>query len=169
MVGTVAHMKKRGTLKLLLIALMIGVALFAVGSMAFSGEDDAVDAEEEARELIGFFEYKDMLEREIGDLCSGVSGVSDVSVVTFFSDVGGSLYAQNTQSGNVGSEKNEYVIIGSGTNSHALYLGESLPSLSGIGVVCKTGNSEGRRNEILCLLSAAYGLPMTRIYVSEAE
>lgn len=169
MVGTVAHMKKRGTLKLLLIALIIGVALFAVGSMAFADREDAADADEEARELIGFFEYKDMLEREIAEVCSSVSGVGKVSVVTYFSDVGGSVYAQNTQSGNVGSEKSEYVIIGSGTSSHALYLGESLPSLSGIGVVCDTGGSESRRNEILCLLSAAYGLPMTRIHVSEAE
>ena len=66
------------------------------------------------------------------------------------------------------SQKNEYVIIGSGSNAHALYLGESLPKLSGIGIVCNTGDSLTKRNEILSLLSAAYGIPMTRIYVTEA-
>lgn len=168
-VGTVAHMKKRGTLKVLLFALIVGVALFLVGSFALSGKEDAEDADSEVRELIGFFDYKEMLEREIEDICSSVSGVSEVSAVTFFSDVGGSVYAQNTQSGASSSEKSEYVIIGSGSNAHALYLGESLPRLSGIGVVCDTGGDESKRNEILCLLSSAYGLPMTRIYVSEAE
>lgn len=167
-VGTVAHMKKRGTLKLVFIALSVGVLLFIVGSFALSDKDESGDADTEARELIGFFEYKELLEREIEDVCSSVAGVKDVSCVIFFSDVGGSKYAQNLQSGNQSSEKSEYVIIGSGSNAHALYLGESLPSLSGIGVVCNTGGIESKRNEILCLLSSAYGLPMTRIYVSEA-
>jgi hypothetical protein len=61
------------------------------------------------------------------------------------------------------------VIIGSGSSAHALYLGESLPKLSGIGVVCNTGGSTEKRNELLLLLSNAYGLPMTRIYVSEGD
>ena len=168
-VGAVAHMKKRGTLKVLLFALIVGVALFLIGSLAISNKDDVENADSEAQELIDFFDYKEMLEREIEDICSSLSGVSDVRAVTFFSDVGGSVYAQNTQVGNSSNEKNEYVIIGSGSNAHALYLGESLPKLSGIGIVCNTGGDETKRNEILCLLASAYGLSMTHIYVSEAE
>ena len=170
-VGTVAHMKKNGSFKYLLIALCAGALLFLVGSFVLGdGEDDTKkDAEQTQNELIGFFEYKKLLEEEIEGLCMGVSGVRQVSVVVFFSDVGGSLYAQNSQSGGTtGNQKSEYVIIGSGSNAHALYLGESLPKLSGIGVVCDTGGNLTKRNEILALLSAAYGIPMTRIYVSEA-
>ncbi len=168
-VGTVSHMKKRGTLKILLIALIAGAVLLIIGSLAIPDEKEqeaAGDGDKEA--LIGFFEYKSLLEEEIEGVCASVSGVEGVSAVVFFSDVGGSLYAQNTQSGSTSSQKNEYVIIGSGSNAHALYLGESLPRLSGIGVVCDTGGDVGKRNELVSLLSAAYGLPMTRIYVSEA-
>ena len=119
--------------------------------------------------MIDFFEYKSFLEKEIESVCGNVSGVRSVKAVVFFETFGESLYAQNVQSGNSGSQKNEYVVIGSGSNAHALYLGERLPVLSGIGIVCDTGNDTTKRNEILALLSSAYGLPMTRVYVSEAS
>jgi hypothetical protein len=168
-VGTVAHMKKKGTLKFLIIALSVGIAMLIIGSFVLPDDKEEVkSSESESTTIIGFFEYKKLLEDEIGGVCSTVDGVRNVSVVVFFSDVGGSIYAQNTQSGNANSQKVEYVVIGSGSNAHALYIGESLPKLSGIGVVCDTGGDLTKRNEILALLSAAYGLPMTRIYVSEA-
>ena len=169
--GTVAHMKKKGTLKLFIIIFAIGALLLIIGSFILpeEGESDLGADEVGGGELIGFFEYKDLLEREVESICLSVSGVNRVDAVVFFSEVGGSLYAQNTQSGGSGSDKSEYVIIGSGSSAHALYLGESLPTLSGIGVVCDTGGSAQKRDEILVLLSSAYGLPMTRIYVSEGD
>ncbi len=168
--GTVAHMKKKGTLKLFIIILAVGALLLIIGSFILpEGEESQTELEGGGKELIGFFEYKDLLEREIEGICLSVSGVERVEAVVFFSEVGGSLYAQNTQSGGSGSDKNEYVIIGSGSNAHALYLGESLPTLSGIGIVCDTGGDATKRDEILVLLSSAYGLPMTRIYVSEGD
>lgn len=168
-VGTLAHMKKSGTLKILIIALVLGAALFVTGSIFFSDKekDNAATGDDSAEgELIGFFEYKKFLENEIETLCMGVGGVRKVSAVVFFDDVGGSVYAQNTQSGGAAAQKQEYVIIGSGSGSHALYLGESLPTLSGIGIVCDTEGDEYVKNEIAALLSSAYGLPLTRIYVS---
>ena len=75
------------------------------------------------------------------------------------------MYAQNTQFGS--SEKSEYVIIGSGSNAHALYLGESLPRISGIGVVCDTDGNGDKRNELMLLLSSIYGLSLTRVYICE--
>lgn len=164
-------MKKSGSFKILIIALSIGAILFLIGSLTLKDDEQKknTDTEDGGKALIGFFEYKELLEKEIESVCLGVSGVRGVDAVVFFSDVGGSLYAQNSQTGSsTGSQKNEYVIIGSGSNAHALYLGESLPRLSGIGVVCETGGDMTVRNEILSLLSSAYCLPMTRIYVSEA-
>ncbi len=167
--GAFAHMKKSGTLKILILVLSAALILLAVGSIFSTREEKGeLSDTKEGEGVIGFFEYKEMLEREIEGICIGVLGVESANAIAFFSEVGGSVYAQNTQSGNMSQDKSEYVIIGSGSNAHALYLGESLPRLSGIGVVCKTGGDETKRNEILLLLSSAYGLPMTRIYVSEA-
>ncbi len=168
--GAVAHMKKNGSLKLLAAVLSVGLILLLIGGifMTDDGEGKSSDNDDETLKLIGFFEYKELLEREIEGICLGVRGVESVDAVVFFSDVGGSLYAQNTQSSNSNQDRSEYVIIGSGSSAHALYLGESLPKLSGIGVVCRTGGDASTRNELLSLLSSAYGLPMTRIYISEA-
>ncbi len=168
--GTVAHMKKNGSLKLLIAVLFVGLILLLISGIFMKDdvEGQTSDKDDETVKLIGFFEYKELLEREIEGICLGVCGVESVDAIVFFSEVGGSLYAQNTQSSNSSQDKSEYVIIGSGSSAHALYLGESLPKLSGIGVVCRTGGDASIRNELLALLSSAYGLPMTRIYVSEA-
>lgn len=168
-VGTVSHMKKKGTFKILIIVLAVGALLFIIGGfLTADNEKDSDGIDDEKAELIGFFEYKELLEGEIESLCLGVYGVKSAKAAVFFEDVGGSVYAKNEHSSSGDTLKSEYVIIGSGSNAHALYLGESLPKLSGIGVVCDTDMDEGKRLEILSLLSSAYGLPMTRIYVSEA-
>lgn len=168
-IGTVAHMKKNGILKVLTLVLIVGAALILIGSFVLPDDDSEsqADVDSGATNRIDFYEYKRNLEEEIEALCSTVYGVGYVNAVTFFDGVGGSVYAQNTQS-SANQQKNEYVIIGSGSNSHALYIGESLPTLTGIGVVCNTGGDITKRNEIVALLSAAYGLPMTRIYVTES-
>ena len=166
--GTVSHMKKSGMLKILVIVLIAGAVLFLIGTLVLSdGEKEVGDNSVEDAQTIDFYEYKKGLEEEIESLCSTVSGVGYVNAVTFFDGVGGSIYAQNTQSG-ASQDKSEYVIIGSGSNSHALYIGESLPELSGIGVVCNTGGNASKRNELVALLSSAYGIPMNRVYVCES-
>ncbi len=167
-VGTINHMKKKGSLKLLVAALLVGVLLLTIGALGlFDGkDDDGSNKEGEEEKYSDFYEYKELMEDEIRTVCESVSGVESARVVIFFDGVGESVYAQNTQAGS--NEKNEYVIIGSGSSSHALYLGEALPRISGIGVVCKTGGSVGAKNELCSLLAATYGIPMTRIYVTEA-
>lgn len=167
--GAIKHMNKSGILRVVIIGAVIGIALILIGGnlgLKSEKEENTEDAEKSG--YSEFLEYKEEIERELEGLCSSISGVSEVKAVVFFDDRGGSKYAQNNQSGGYG-EKSEYVIIGSGSSSHALYLGEELPKICGIGVVCRTGNSESKRAELAVLISATYGLSMTRVYVSEAE
>ena len=168
-IGAIKHMNKNGILRVVIIGAIIGVALILIGgrgSLKSEKEESTGDAEPAG--YSEFIEYKAEIERELEDLCSSISGVSEVKAVVFFDDRGGSKYAQNSQSGGYG-DKSEYVIIGSGSSSHALYLGEELPRICGIGIVCRTGNSESKRSELSVLISATYGLSMTRVYVCEAE
>ena len=166
MVGAMMHLKKKGRLRLVIIGFVVGIAMLLIGSVAFS-EDEKKQEEDtqfpDRRQI--FSEYKEELCLEVESICRSVSGVRSAPAVVYFDGLGESIYAQNTQAGNV--EKSEYVIIGSGSGSHALYIGESLPPLSGIGVVCDTGGNASVRNEVSALLSATYGLPLTRVYVSE--
>ena len=167
-VGAMHFMKKKGTLKIVVLGFVVGIALLLVGSFAFGEKESAESESANSTDLYATFaEYKETLRREIEEACLRVKGVQSVHAVLYFDGLSESIYAQNIQSGN--TKKEEYVIIGSGSNSHALYLGESLPSLVGIGVICETGNSDGVKNEVAALLSSAYGLPLTRVYVSEGE
>lgn len=168
LLGALSHMKRNGSLKIVVIGLVLGLGLLIVGSLGIFDGDDEEQTVEEERGYTDYLEYKKMLEEEIGQLCLSVSGVESVRAVVFFDGIGGSVYAQNTQSGSAG-DRSEYVIIGSGSGSHALYLGESLPTLSGIGVVCRTGGSAERQSELAILLSSAYGLPLNRVYIAEAD
>ena len=160
MIGSFGHLKKSGHGKIIAIGFIIGIALFVIGSLGLVGEKEEPKPDDE-NNMEGFFEYKIGLEEEIRKICLSVKGISNVEVIVYFEETGGSVYAQNLQSGSM-SEKSEYVIIGSGSSARALYLGESLPTLSGIGIVCSAGE---REHELCALLAAAYGLPLTRVYV----
>lgn len=164
--GVVNHMKKKGSLKIIIFGLILGVALLFIGGFVLpDGESKSNKESENEGERYDFSEYKEEIRREIEKICLSVHGVRSVSAVVCFDGVGESIYAVNLQSGN--SEKTEYVVIGSGSNAHALYLGESLPRLVGIGVVCDTGGSMGVKSELATLLAATYGLPLTRVSVIE--
>ena len=167
-VGAVNHLKGNGMLKIVIIGAVVGVVLLLLGSFAFKDKGGADQTNNNS--AVGyesFLRYKEMIEEEIEGISMRVSGVSDVAAIVYFDGVGESVYAQNVQSGN--TDKSEYVIIGSGSSSHALYVGESLPPISGIAVVCRTGNNAGVRNEIAALLSSAYGLSLTRVHITEGK
>lgn len=166
-IGAVAHLKKSGMLKIVIIGAVVGIILLLMGSFGFKDKDKGNQTAENANGYDAFLRYKEMIEEEIEGISMRVSGVSDVSAIVYFDGVGESLYAQNVQTGS--TDKSEYVIIGSGSSSHALYVGESLPPISGIAVVCRTGNDAGVRNEIAALLSSAYGLSLTRVHVTEGK
>ena len=171
--GAVMHLKKKGALRPLVFGFVIGICLLIAGGYFYSerGEEKSGDRAEQSGDAsssyTAFLQYKEDLRLEIEGICLQVAGVKSAYAVVFFDGVGESVYATNTQAGN--TDKSEYVIVGSGSSAHALYLGESLPALSGIGVTCDTGGRVGVRSEVAALLSAAYGLPMTRVYVSEGK
>lgn len=161
-------MKKKGSLKIVLIGFAVGVALLLVGSFAFTDKEKEADSGAAATvERIDAEEYKAAVRSEIELACLKIRGVRSAHVVVCFEGGGESIYAVNTQIGS--SEKQEYVVIGSGSSSHALYLGESAPCVVGIGVICDTGGSDTAKSEIAAMLSAAYGLPLTRVYVAEGK
>ena len=159
-------MKKKGSFKIILIGFILGTALLLIGGFAFGDKENGDVSDNSATPSSqSLDEYKAQILNEIEGICLGVDGVHSVKAAVYFDGGGESMYALNTQFGS--SEKSEYVIIGSGSNAHALYLGESLPRISGIGVVCDTDGNGDKRNELMLLLSSIYGLPLTRVYICE--
>ena len=166
-VNVIGHMKKKGSFKAVMLLLLLGAALLVMGSFAFSDREKQESADTQGVGEERVEEYKRSLREEVERLCLGVDGVESARAVVFFDGVGSSIYAVNTQTGS--TSKTEYVIIGSGSGAHALYLGESMPRPVGIGVVCDTGGRDEIRDEIAMLISSLYGLPLTRVYVSEGK
>lgn len=166
--GAIKHMKKSGTLWLVLFGFAAGIILLMIGSGSFGEDNDAAD-EPSAEKVISISEYERALEEDVVSLCMRVSGVSEVYVAVRLCDGGETVYASDTQIGRDGDTRSEYVIIGSGSSAHALALGERAPEIAGIGVVCRGGESINIRNELTALISAAYGIPMSRIYVTSSN
>ena len=116
------------------ILLILGILMLSFSSVD-SGEKDAVGGSEELRE------YKRMLEDELADICSSVSGVGRCKVTVTF-------------------ERGE----------ERVYKGSSLieskpPKVLGVTVVCRGADSDFVRAEIVGMMSALFDIGANRIAV----
>ncbi|MBQ8907384.1 MAG: hypothetical protein IJY71_02215 [Clostridia bacterium] len=143
-------LKGRGWLLALAAA---GLLLLLLGSGGASGTPKA-----EGKDALAAAEaYRASLTEEITALCERVEGVSGVSVLLTLERGECAFYAQNkTQTGespaSVGGE--------------ALLLGYEMPKVEGVAVVCRGGDSVAVQAELTALLSAALGIPSSRVCVS---
>ncbi len=166
--GTINHMKRNGTLWLVIFGFAAGIILLIIGGIGVGEERDDETPKADGEICLDIYEYERLLESDISDLCRRVTGGEVFVAVRLESGVE-YVYASNVQTQSGGGTRSEYVIIGSGSSAEALYLCERPPKIAGIGVVCRGGGGQSVRNEISALLSAAYGVSMSRIYVTESE
>ena len=87
--GTLTYMKKRGSLKILVILLTAGISLLIIGASGVLGkEKKTAENDGENEKYSSFFEYKSAVEDEVRRICECVSGVDCVGVVVNFDGVG---------------------------------------------------------------------------------
>ena len=163
--GALRHMRKSGALWIVICAFVVGIIMLIIGSGASKNKQEEEPYDDYIRNMESFEEYKRTLSSSIKASCERLVGVGDIYVLLDFETSGEIIYAQNSNTSSDGDKKEEYVIVGSGSNAEALYLGQKFPVLSGIGIICQSSVSQAKRDEISALLSSAYGLPLTRIYV----
>ncbi len=163
--GALRHMRKSGALWIVICAFVVGIIMLIIGSGASKNKQEEEPNDEYIRNAEGFEAYKTALASSIKASCERLIGVGDIYVLLDFESSGEIIYAQNSNTSSDGDRKEEYVIVGSGSNAQALYLGQKFPALSGIGIICPSSVTQSRKDEISALLSSAYGLPLTRIYV----
>lgn len=164
LVGTVSHMKKNGTFWVMIFGLVAGFILLILGGGSFWGKEESQNNSAQDTYTLDALEYKAALEGEIRNICIELAGVSDALVCVRVNSGGEKMYAKNTQNIN-GADREEYVIIGSGSNAEPLYLGEKLPDICGIGVILKGNNISSYKSQLEAMLSAAYGVPQNKVYV----
>lgn len=163
--GAVRHMRKSGALWIVICAFIAGIIMLIIGGNMSRDEQDNETYDEHTYSTESFETYKQGLTSSITASCEKLLGTGNIYVLLDFESSGEIIYAQNSNISSDGDRKDEYVIVGSGSNAEALYLGQKFPVLSGIGIVCPSGVSQSKKDEISALLASAYGLPLTRIYV----
>ena len=171
--GTVGQMKRSGKLWIVILGAVIGLGLLVVGSFDLplfqkkQSEQSAPVSEEAELQA-----YREGLSREIAQLCAGVRGVGKVQVVVTLSGGYEYVYARDVQSktgGDSTSAQESYVIVGSGSSQAPVLLMRRQPSVAGVGIVCEGGADPAVQNELVALVSAAFGIGTNKIHVSASQ
>ena len=162
--GTVEHMKKNGVFGIVIFGLIAGLILLLMGAGSLFNKDDEISSDDSITEDIDAMEYKNQIESEIRDMCKSFMGADSVYVCVRVDGSGERVYAKDKQYSS-GSDREEYVIIGSGSSAYPLYLGQDLPEILGIGVIIKGNNVSGGKSRLEALIAAAYGVPQNRVCV----
>ncbi len=162
--------KKSVKIILLFAGAAVGIFLLLYGSYAEKTDtpNEGENTESLSEPSMDADEYAREAERRIAELCGRVRGVGTVHVSVNLSCGYSAVYAQNSQSSSSGY-RNEFVLTGSGSSEKPLLVGYSVPQISGIGIVCSGGGDSSVRQEIISLVSAAYGVSSNKIYVTEAQ
>ena len=163
-VAILGEMKKSGKLWIILLMLAAGVILLFVGNSDVFAAAKESDADCIHEEKLDIADYERALEDDIRELCLSLGASGEIAVSVRLAGSSESIYAKNSQNGSA-ADRDEYVIIGSGSNAHPLYLGERAPEILGIGVIISGDGCVVSKNQVEELLSAAYGVPLSRIYV----
>lgn len=159
------YIKKNRNTAIVLVLLILGLLLLIVPG-ASSGNRSSSSGEERLTV------YITDLENKIGSLCSKINGVSSVSVTVYVDTGFETVYAYNEESkatsNGINSEK-KYVTVGSGSDESMVCIVEKMPTIAGVAIVCKGGGNPVIANQIINLVSSAYNVPKTKIYVAEGK
>lgn len=166
-VNLISFMKKKGILPWLIILVLAGVLLLFFGGNGIKKSETSTKNDTERVE-----KYALSLESKIAELCSKVNGVGNVSVTVYLDSGFETIYAYNeeskTSSSGTNSEK-KYVTLGSGNDESMVSVLEKAPNICGIAIVCNGGGNPETAEELIGLISSAYGVPKNKIYIAEAK
>lgn len=164
--NVVGFLKNDKSIIIIIILIVVGIVLMLLPANSNNTSSEAKDngARLEA--------YADDLESKIADLCSKVKGVSSVSVSVYFDSGFETIYAYNEESkatSNGYNSEKKYITIGSGDNEAMVCILEKMPTICGVAIVCNGCGNPIIANELINLISAAYGVPKNKIYVTEGK
>lgn len=171
--GTVEQMKKGGKLWIVVLGAIVGLGLLVLGSFDLPiGKKDTSPSVTVTDEQAQLQAYRQQLASEIAALCAEVQGVGRVQVMVTLSGGYEYVYAQDVESKTSGDSytwEESYVIIGSGSAQSPLLLLKKQPEVAGVGIVCQGGADPAVQNELVALVSAAFGIGTNKIHVSALQ
>lgn len=159
--------KRPPWLTLAIVGIAVGVVLLIIGG---GSSKDIRSSEKEDQESISLDAkaYEDELESRIKELCYGVRGVGNVTVMVSLKGGYKTVYAMDAQSSS-GGYRSEIVKVGSGSNQEGIITGYENPEISGVGIVCTGGDDARVKGEIVSLVSATLDISTNKIFVAAGE
>ena len=114
--------------------------------------------------------YTEKLEKRVEDLCLAVDGISRAEVLLTLESGSEYIYADNVkeerENGKSWSYASDYLIVDNGKGTSAVPVTEIYPKIRGVAVVCNGGSSAETQKKLTELLSAALGIPTSRIKIT---
>lgn len=142
------------------LLILVGVLLL---SFASEEGDSKVESASGIEELDPD-KYAERVAEQVEELCNKIDGVSGAYAVVTLKGGYQATYATDSQiSGS--TNKNQTVIIGSGSNEQAILRGYRYPEIAGIGIVCNGGDGYAVKNKIVTLISSTFNLSTNKIFV----
>ena len=160
-----SRLKNGGGSLFLLLGLAAGILLLVLGGKEpeeKKGEEEAQPAKEMEQTL----DYMAELERRVAELLGYMDGIDQVRVVITPENAGETVYAQNGSYDGGFLTDREYVITDVDGDGKPIRVRLVFPALRGIAVVCRGGSNPINQEKIVSLLSALFGLPANRVYVT---
>lgn len=169
---TLKDPKKR--LRVIFAAGVLGIILIFLSEIVPAGEESEIDPDisGDTISLEQAEQYKSGLEQQLTDLISEIKGVGNVKVMV---TVNGSLeyvYAEKTgvseesdSQGESYSKNSEITLAAADNDDSPVLKSISMPQIVGACVVCEGADDPLTKEMVLNAVSAALGIPTTRISV----
>ena len=150
-------MKKDGFIKLTVAAGIVGIVLiFISSSVNLGGNNNASEVSEQPLQLesdISVSRYKEELCEELGNMLASIEGVGRTKIMLTLDSTVRNIYATDNDYQD-GSEK-------------ALTVGQTMPSVKGVLVVCDGGDDKDVCGRVISAVSAALNISDSHICVTK--
>ena len=166
-----AMMKGKG-LKAIVFLGLAGILLILFSDM--TGDDETQDNTAAVQDTadVAYEQYIDATEERLRKTLEKINGVGKADVMITAVGSGEYVYAQNSKresDPDSVSESGEYVIIGGNGDKKALVRKVDNPEIMGVVVVCEGGESNVVKEKVYNAVSAAFGIPSQKIFVTGSK
>ena len=158
--------KENKKIYIIIVLIVIGILLLIIPNSTSNSNQKSGDPD------LRLEEYAHRVERKISELCESVKGVGNVKVTVYFDSGFETVYAYNEESKSTSNGYNsekKYVTIGSGNGESMVCIVEKMPKIKGVAIVCRGGGNSYTAQQLISLISSAYGIPKNNIYVAEGK
>ena len=169
--------KKENILKVTVIAGLAGIVLIFCSDFFGGREKEDTFAEVSESETYTVEEYRQGLCEELGNMLASIEGVGKTKIMLTIDGTVRNIYAtdndiqqRETSSDKQSNEKQSCIVIRQNDGSEkALTIGQLMPKIKGVLVVCEGGDKEEVCIKVTEAVSAALDVTKSHICVSKLE